>query len=303
MNGHSPQSVGKGLSFALSHTVITLLAIGTAFGLPELARYVLFYWWPQVEANSHFLLTTEILFAAVLAMLLNLALTSLDNRRYAESAKLASLAYARRGGWNDSWRERRFMGGKPVSRDAFVMAVTGFHAFVDTKGFVGTAFKSAYEIRVMLIDPMKQGGQAHVGPPRQAEDLTSRCREIEASIRFLDGLRRSGKKVTLKLYDEAPFWNLVILGEHTWVQYCHDGLEPNDAPAYVFALNSRTPAQGLFLPFYVIFLNKWNDPRHPEYDFERRELIYRDELGNETGREPFVLSDERRATDAEAGSR
>ena len=35
----------------------------------------------------------------------------------------------------------------------------------------------------------------------------------------------------------------------------------------------------------MIFLNYWNDTRHPEYDFDSNELVYRDSGGKETGRE------------------
>jgi hypothetical protein len=38
----------------------------------------------------------------------------------------------------------------------------------------------------------------------------------------------------------------------------------------------------------MVFLNQWNDPRHPEYDFDTNELVYRDASGKETGRD--VLS-------------
>jgi hypothetical protein len=42
------------------------------------------------------------------------------------------------------------------------------------------------------------------------------------------------------------------------------------------------------MPFYMMFMRKWSEPQHPEYDFERRELVYRDAAGNEVRREPFM---------------
>jgi hypothetical protein len=53
----------------------------------------------------------------------------------------------------------------------------------------------------------------------------------------------------------------------------------------VFALQHTEPRHGLFVPFYMIFLNYWNDTRHPEYDFDTNELVYRDAGGRETARE------------------
>ena len=72
------------------------------------------------------------------------------------------------------------------------------------------------------------------------------------------------------------------------MQYCHDGCEVRQTPEYAFALNPRNPQQGLFVSFYKLFLRAWGEPGHPEYDFERCELVYRDTLGNDIRREPFM---------------
>jgi hypothetical protein len=52
----------------------------------------------------------------------------------------------------------------------------------------------------------------------------------------------------------------------------------------VFALQHDDPRRGLFVPFYTYFLERWNESRHPEYDFDSNQLVYRDAAGNETGR-------------------
>ena len=41
------------------------------------------------------------------------------------------------------------------------------------------------------------------------------------------------------------------------------------------------------MPFYVHALERWNEPDHPEYDFDRNELVHRDASGNEIARAPF----------------
>jgi len=79
-----------------------------------------------------------------------------------------------------------------------------------------------------------------------------------------------------------------------WVQYCHEAHDQNAQPEYVFALRKDKPAQGLFSAFYVHFLNQWNDPRHPEFNFESKELVYRNEKGNEAGRIPYPPQENRR---------
>src|SRR3989442_361433 len=97
-------------------------------------------------------------------------------------------------------------------------------------------------------------------------------------------LRNLGKMVKLKFYDDEPFWKLIVLGDYVWVQHCHSGFAVKQQPEFVFALQHREPRHGLFIPFYMVFLNQWNDARHPEYDFSTNELVYRDASGKETGR-------------------
>jgi len=289
-----------GLTYIFSHSLITLLAIGIAFMLPIAARYILYQWWPRVETDAQLLLFTEIGFASVLVVLFNIAKIFWDNRRYMASAKLASLVYARSNdSWLARWRERRLMKKLPASRDAFVLAVTGFITFSDKKSLLGDILKTSYEIRVMLLNPNGDGARQRMQslPPKK-NSFTNFCDEIDLSIAYLNALRTAGKKVTLKFYEHQPFWKIVVLGEHVWVQYCHGGQEMKRTPEYVFALQDRDPKQGLFVPFYMHFLDKWNEPEHPEYDFDSRDLIYRDATGNEIKRLPLIT----RPVDEKAGA-
>ena len=144
--------------------------------------------------------------------------------------------------------------------------------------------------------PRRNGRHRPGGPLAQAlgwrgpDEVTqqSYAEEVEASIAALMKLRTLGKKVTLKFCDHEPFWKVVVLGDHLWVQYCHSGVEVKDQPEYVFALNRDHPRLGLFVPFYVHFLDQWNDARHPHYDFDTRELVYTDQLGREVQRTRFA---------------
>jgi hypothetical protein len=290
MNDYAqPRSVAAGLRHTITHTAITLLAIGIAFALPEGARYILYYWWPEVKADSQLLLATEIFLAAVLVLLFNLAMVSWDNRRFVVNAKLAALVHARGGGgWLARVRERHRLRHLPPSRDAFVLSVSGHDTFVDERSFAVSALRTAYELRVMLLNPDSDGARQRANALSPERGLAALRAEVEATIARLESLRRAGKSVTLKFYGEPPLWKIVVLGEQVWVQFCHDGCELRHAPEYVFALDAREPTRGLFVPFYMMFMRKWNEPQHPEYDFERRELVYRDAAGNETRREPFM---------------
>jgi hypothetical protein len=271
------------------HGLITLLAVAIAFSLPEVARYILYQWWPMVESDPSLLLGSEIVLASALVLILNLAKLAWDHRTTVEMARIAALVYARSGvrGWTGRWRERRLLKRLPAARDAFVLTMTGYDTFVNEGSPLRGPLDGAYELRVMLVNPVGESLRRRADSLPPEITVLSLQAEIEASIAFLAGLRRRGTKVTLKFYDQMPFWKIVVLGDHAWVQFCHAGFAVSEQPEYVFALQERNPRQGLFVPFYVHALERWNEPDHPEYDFDRNELVYRDAAGNEAARAPL----------------
>jgi hypothetical protein len=285
--GASPHNFVSGLRQILSHGAVTVLAVAIAFSLPGFANYILNEWWPEVESNANLLLATEIALASVLALVFNLATIAWDHRQRVLTTRLASLVHARNSdaGWLARRRERALVEQLTTARDAFVLTLTGYDTLVAADSMLRPVIEKAYEIRVMLINPVGEGLR------RRAESLPPEItvltlhKEIEATIGALSKLRKYGKKVKLKFYDEEPFWKLVVLGDYIWVQHCHSGFVVREQPEYVFALQHTEPRHGLFVPFYMIFLNHWNDARHPEYDFDSNELVYRDAGGKETGRE------------------
>jgi hypothetical protein len=277
-----------------SHIGVTLLAVGIAFSLPVLAKFILFTWWPLVEGDSQLLLINEVVFAAVLVLLFNLFLSARQGRLSRRMIRLVSLVHVREeGNWLSRWTDRNLLDRKLVNRisgtrDVSVMSVTGYDTFVSKKRNLDRVIDHSYELRVMLMNPYGAGAMRRVqslGDP--APLLETYCQETTATIERLAALAAAGKQVTLKFYDDPPFWNLIVTGEYVWVQYCHDGEELKTQPEYVFALDKEKPKQGLFSAFYVHFLNHWSDLRHPEYDFSTRELIYRNNKGNEVKRLPF----------------
>jgi hypothetical protein len=285
--GTSPHGFLHGLRQILSHGAVTILAVAIAFSLPGFANYILNEWWPGVESNANLLLATEIALASVLALVFNLATIAWDHRQRVLTARLASLVHARNAdaGWWSRRRERALVNQLTTARDAFVLTLTGYETLVAEDSLLRPVIEKAYEIRVMLVNPVGHGlRQRAESLPREVTVLTLHT-EIEATIGALSALRKYGKKVKLKFYDEEPFWKLVVLGDYIWVQHCHSGFVVSEQPEYVFALQHTEPRHGLFVPFYMIFLNYWNDTRHPEYDFDTNELVYRDAGGKETGRE------------------
>lgn len=287
-----PHHVMSGLRQILSHVLITLLAVLIAFALPAAASYILFDWWPLVEREPNLLLASEIILASLLVLLFNLAKITWDSRHQTAIAGLASLVHARNthGGWLARRRERNLIRHLPAARDACILTQTGYDTLVEPGNPLHGVLQSAYELRVMMVNPAGEALRRHVGSLPQEATLLTFHTEIESSVAFLAGLRRLGKKVALKFYDENPFWNLVVLGDHVWVQHCHCGFGIGRQPEYVFALRHDSPHQGLFVPFYAYFLNFWSEPRHPEYDFESSELVYRDGAGRETSRAPLGVA-------------
>jgi len=292
---HSHSFVGS-IRHIAAHAVITLLAVGIAFSLPVVAQYILYSWWPKVEDNSQLLLVTEISFAAVLVLLLNMTKVAWDNRRIRSMNKIASLVYARESdGWLSRWGERELRKKFLVARDISIFSITGYDTFSSENARLQQPLDDSYEIRVMLLNPDSEGAIRRVNSLSDPESLLASYRqETEASIAYLKKLASAGKKVTLKFYDDPPFWKLVVTGEYVWVQYCHDGYEIKEQPEYVFALQRDKPARGFFAPFYMYFLNQWNDPRYPEYNLETDELIYRNTEGNEIRRVAFGQKEESR---------
>ncbi len=281
-------SFTHGIHHAFTHVVITLLAVGIAFSLPMAAKYILYYWWPKVEYDSQLLMITEISLATVLVLLFNISKIALDGRRSVHMNKIASLVYAREGcGWMSRWKERGLRKKIASVRDVYIMSITG-NSFSAEDCELQKTLALAYEIRVMLANPYGQGITSRAQSMRDPQAMLESYRQkTEASINYLRKLAAAGKKIKLKFYEEPPFWKLVVTGEYVWVQYCHGTHEPRTQPEYVFGLQHGNPHRGLFEPFYKYFLDQWNDSRHPEFNFETSELIYRNEDGNEIRRTAF----------------
>jgi hypothetical protein len=210
--------------------------------------------------------------------------------------RAASLVYVREGdSWLSRWLGRDLRNRISSARDVSVMSVTGYDTFVSERRNLQRFIDDSYELRVMLMNPYGPGAKRRVQSMGDPEAMLETYRnETEATIQRLAALAAAGKNITLKFYDDPPFWNLVVTGEYVWVQYCHDGQELRNQPEYVFALRKDKPAQGLFSPFYVHFLNQWNEPSHPEYNFDTNELIYRNAAGNEMGRVSYPPPEDRR---------
>src|SRR3989442_8779516 len=227
-----------GIRQILIHGAITLLAIVIAFSLPPAARYILYVWWPRVETDTSLLLVTEIGLVSAVVLRYNLGRVAWNNRNKVAMARLTSLVYARdaRNDWLSRLRERALAKRLPAARDACVLTLTGHGTFVDERSPVREVLRSAYEIRVMLVNPAGEGVRRRVESLPQEVTVLSFQDEIEASIADLAELRKLGKKVTLKVYYEDPCWKVFSLVGHVWVQHSHHCREDDDFPQRLVGL-------------------------------------------------------------------
>lgn len=278
-----------------THAGITLLAVAIAFSLPQLASYILFTWWPRMQEDTRSLLYAEIGFAAVLIVVLNLLKLSWDYHQRARMSNIASLVYAKENNdWLARWAKDKQLRAQPWKRDLTIMAVTGYGTFAATDSALREVLPDCYEIRVLLMDPYSPGATLYAAGHDDAETtLAEMRREFEASVASLKRLRGPGKNITLKLYEHPPFWKLVFTGEQVWVRCCHASRDNGKFPEYVFALQAGKPNRGFFPAFYTYFLNQWQDPRLPEYDFDNDALLYQESKSGKPRRVPFPVLDDK----------
>ena len=280
-------SMADSLKHIFSHVTISLLAIGIAFSLPAFAQYILYTWWPKVEDSSRLLMLTEVTFAAVLVLLFNISKIAWDNRRRLKANALASLVHAREGNdWFTRRNDQRIRKNLLGTREISILSVTG-KEILDHDNWVRHVLNESHEVRVLLMHPEGSGAYERTRLSAKPEAVRALYRqEIEAAINFLAELVAAGKRVHIRFYDTVPFWRMVVAGDYVQVQYCH-GTVMGQWPEYIFALRKDQPGKGLFTPFYMNFLTQWQNQQLPEYDFATKQLIYRNNNGDEIKRESF----------------
>jgi hypothetical protein len=276
------------LQQVLFHALVSTLAVGIAFSLPAMAKFVLYEWWPRVVESSKLLLVTELGLAAMLVLLFNALHLAWEGLRVKRLHDVAALVHVRRD--KDTVSRKRARRATATARDAVILSVTGFHTFADAQAPFRELVDRCLETRVLLLNPFSDGARERIRSlpdPVEAEKLYRQ--EVTASVARLKALREAGRRVSLRFYDRAPFWSIVVAGDQAWVRYCHDGYPLSTQPDYVFALRTDEPTQGLFPPFCKYTLNQWDDPANAEYDFATGELVRRGPDGTEISRTALPL--------------
>lgn len=152
------------------------------------------------------------------------------------------------------------------------------------------AIAGAQELNVMLAHPAGAGLRRRVATQARPKPLSSLQEEIGVSLAYLADWRSRGGRVALKFYEQEPFWKVIVVGERLWVRDCHAA--PGPWPEREYEFGGRPVAQAAHTPFFMHFLDRWNDSRSPEYDFDTGLLVYRDAAtGNVVRRAPLALPD------------
>ncbi|OPY78692.1 MAG: hypothetical protein A4E65_02144 [Syntrophorhabdus sp. PtaU1.Bin153] len=280
----------KGMKEIIYHISIVALSGAAALSLPYTGRFVAQNYqkyWSFIENNKVFLISVEIAVAVFLIALFNYLGRSWKDRkrsRMAARAGLVLVTSAKRPGARKKMRKLKENHG--LSRDVMLIGSTGFGTFVSPDGDLHQVIQNCREAQIMLLNPFGEGASIRAkSMPNVGATPESFKEQILKSIDFLRSLREVQKNIWLKLYPDAPFLKLTILGDYVCVQFYNTGMSLQEMPEYIFKLSRDN--ESLYGIFYQYFLSRWRDPSIPEYDFDTGELVYRDNLWNVIRKEKF----------------
>ena len=217
----------------LYHIVVVALSAGVALFLPSLfsmlAENLLVYW--SFVANEKFFVTSLEVLAATLLILFFAALRRIwRDRRLSRMARAAGIVYFTSSRRLLAKRQfRRLRERQAFGKDIMLIGSTGFRSFVNPEGELHNVLKHAREARV-CAQPLGEGAQmrakAILDPGVTPEKLKDQIRERSSS----SSAQGDAETIRLKLYSDAPFLKLAILGDHLWLQHYHTGLDVQHMP-------------------------------------------------------------------------
>jgi hypothetical protein len=283
--------MAKRLTHIAYHLIVVLmsaaLALSAPYALSAMAKGLLSAW-SFIENEKIFLVALEIFTAVVLILFFNHIRRSWEDRRITRMAKSAGLIRATTATGRFAQRRMKKMKKElGFARELMIIGSTGCRTFVDPDGDLNEALQNCREAKIMLLNPFKEGAITRARSIPDPEVTPETVREqIIRSIDFLKGLRAAQKEVRLKLYPDLPLLKLAIIGDYAFLRHYHTGMNVRQMPEYAF--KNESTHGGLYIPLYRYFLTRWQETAIPEYDLDTDELVYRDPMGNETAREPFL---------------
>ena len=271
---------------SLYHILIVALSGGIAFLLPAGAKQVLAIW-PRVEHDKLSLVALEMTTAILLMVGFNYLHRSIRDRRLAAVANGAGLvAFFPRRARGAQSRIKALKEEQGTGRTMMVIGSSGYSSFVDHMGDLSSVLEKCLGAHVLLVNPYSPEASARIQAIHHPDIRLNAFREeVRQSIEYLKRLRTIGKAVKLKLYADPPLVKMVILGDYLWLQHYHSDLNVQAMPEYVLRHNRKD--HGLYTLYAHYFMQRWDSPEIPEYDFDTDELVYRSRNGQELRRERF----------------
>ena len=280
-----------GTAWSLYHVVVVALSAGIALSLPTIARSFLTHW-SRVENNMIYLVGEEITAAIFLIVSFNYLRRSLRDRTLAKMATGAGLTAF--FPWRELRAQRRIRELKEkqgTGRTVMIVGSTGYGTFVDQEGDLCMVLEKCMGVHILLVNPYSPEATSRIDAILHPHFTLEKFRkEVKESIALLKRLKATGKAVKLKLYSDPPLVKLAILGDYLWLKHYHTDLDVQTMPEYVFQHNLND--HGLYNLFCQYFMQRWDHPEIPEYDFDTDELVYRGRKGNEIIRERFGMGEE-----------
>jgi hypothetical protein len=280
-----------GMASGLYHIVVVALSAGIALSLPTVARSFLAHW-SYVESHKVSLVVVEVTAAIALIVSFNYLHQSLQDRALAKMAAGAGLtAFFPWRKLNVQRRIRMSKEQQGTGRTLMVIGSTGYGTFVNQEGDLHTVLGKCMGAHILLVNPYSKEATSRIDAILHPRFTVEQFRqEIRDTITLLKRHKATGKAIKLKLYSDPPLVKLAILGDYLWLKHYQTDLDVQTMPEYVFRHNLND--HGLYNLFYQYFMQRWDSPEIPEYDFETDELVYRSYKGNEVLRERFGMENE-----------
>ena len=113
------------------------------------------------------------------------------------------------------------------------------------------------EIKILLLKPYSDGFASRVHSlGTNNTDESSYAREIEEALSFCKQLANSGKKISVRLYEDMPIWKMIFADDRLWLQYYRSGTHVDLTSVYMFQ-SRRNIESSLYYPLYTVFERRW----------------------------------------------
>jgi hypothetical protein len=279
---------GRGTLPFLYHILLAGMSAALVLSLPLILNFLaekLLLYWSLVGNSKVFSFSLELILTVLFLLFTTRLCKNWENHKISKMAKAAGLiSIIPSKGLLAKIKIKTLKQKQGHSMEVMVIGSTGFRTFVEPQGELHQLLKDCQKARIMLLNPTREGASVRAksipNPEITPEIFADR---IKKSIHFLKTLKAMQKNIRLKLYPDPPFLKMAVLGNYIWLQHYRAGLNGETMPKYVLRHDPDTGS--LYLPFYQLFMERWNNPEIPEYDFETDQLIYRDRGGHELRRE------------------